>query len=386
MSSLRPGSLPGRIPRGPMRPPRPVKRGDLESGGRADMMSISLNRRRRAVPTKEKGESAARRVLVDCDPGVDDALALAMGFASSRLRCVAVTTGHGNVSARLAYRNARRLVAFLRAHLDRPGPEVPVHPGAALALDGSRLNRGESRMIHGADGLGAMFGRKSRLLPLRRGSSTPAWEVIVERARELGPALTIVTLGPLTNLALALRRAPDALARVRRIVVMGGAARMPGNATPAAEFNVYCDPRAAAEVFSSGLPVTMVGLDVTRRALLRVDELAGGGSFRAALRDLVRTYARFAKARRGADAVTLHDPLALAVAMKPGLVKTRRCRVDVEAGGGLARGMTLVDLRESAGRRVERPVDVALDVDAGGFLSLFLSRLREYRGWEADEK
>ena len=338
------------------------------------------------MPTREKRESVPRYALVDCDPGVDDALALAMGFASSFFQYVAVTTSHGNVSARLAYRNARRLTAFLRERLERPGSEAPVCRGAALALDGSRLNRGGARMIHGADGLGALFGKRRRPLPLGGGSARPAWEVIVEQARERGPALTIITLGPLTNLALALRRAPGALARARRIVVMGGAARMPGNVTPAAEFNIYCDPRAAAEVFSSGLPVTMVGLDVTRRARLRVDELEGGGSFRAALRDLVRTYARFARRTRGADDITLHDPLALAVAMRTDFVETRPCRVDVDAGRGLARGMTLVDLRENAGRRVERPVDVALEVDAKGFLSFFLSRLREYRGWDADEK
>ena len=336
--------------------------------------------------TGNKSESPVRYALVDCDPGVDDALALAMGFASPFFRYDAVTTVHGNVSARLAYRNARRLVSFLRDHLEPHAPEVPVYPGASLALDGSRLNRSESRMIHGAEGMGAMFDDKKRLRRLGGGNSKPAWEVIVEEAARRGSALTIITLGPLTNLALALRRAPGVFSRVKRIVVMGGAARMPGNVTPAAEFNIYCDPLAAKEVFSSGLPVTMVGLDVTRRALMSVDELGGGGSFRAALRDLIKVYARFSRKRRGADDITLHDPLALAVAMEPDLVETAPCRVDVDASKGIARGMTVVDLREYRGARVKNPVDVALDLDVEGFLAFFISHLRRYRGWDDDEK
>ncbi len=332
------------------------------------------------------GESVPRYALVDCDPGVDDALALAMGFASPIFRYVAVTTVHGNVSARLAYRNARRITAFLRAHLERPAPAAPVYRGASTALDKRRMSRAESRMIHGPEGLGEMFRNRGRLRqPAARGSARPACDVIIEQARELGPALTIIALGPLTNLALALRRAPDALSGVRRIVVMGGAARMPGNVTAAAEFNVYCDPQAAAEVFASGLPITMVGLDVTRRALLRVRALEGGGPFRAALRDLIRTYARFARERRGADDITLHDPLALAVAMRPGFVETVDCRVDVDASGGVARGMTLVDLREGMRPRgAQNRVEVALDVDVEGFLGFFMRHLQRYRGWDAD--
>ncbi len=350
------------------------------------MTRISRTRKGLGVAAGNKGGSVVRYALVDCDPGVDDALALAMGFACPFFRYDAVTTVHGNVSVRLAYRNARRLVSFFHDHLEFPVPEVRVFPGAALALDGSRLNRSESRAIHGPEGLGAMFRNKRRLPRMSRGNSKPAWEVLVERAEERGTALTIITLGPLTNLALALRRAPGVFSRVRRIVVMGGAARMPGNVTPAAEFNIYCDPLAAKEVFSSGLPITMVGLDVTRRALLRVDEFEGGGAFRAALRDLARVYAKFSKKRRGADDITLHDPLALAVAMKPDLVETVPCRVDVDASKGIARGMTVVDLRENKTARVKNPVDVALDLDVKGFLSFFISHLRRYRGWDADEE
>ncbi len=341
---------------------------------------------RSGVAVGKKIKLPVRYALVDCDPGVDDALALAMGFASPFFRYDAVTTVHGNVSARLAYRNAKRLVSLLLDHLDSSFPDVPVYPGATLALDGSRLNRSESRAIHGPEGMGAMFDKKRRLPRLGRGSLKPAWEVIVEQASARGSQLTIITLGPLTNLAIALRRAPEAFSRVKRIVVMGGVARMPGNVTPAAEFNIYCDPLAAKEVFSSGLPITMVGLDVTRRALLRVDEFEGGGSFRAALRDLINIYARFSRKRRGAYDITLHDPLALAVAMKPDLVETIPCRVDVDAGRGITRGMTVVDLRENRGAKIKNPVDVALELDVKRFLAFFISHLRKYRGWNKDEE
>ncbi len=130
----------------------------------------------------------------------------------------------------------------------------------------------------------------------------------------------------------------------------------------------------------------MVGLDVTRRALIRVDEFEGGGSFRAAMRDLIQVYARFARKSRGAEDITLHDPLVLAVAMKPDLVETIPCRVDVDASRGIARGMTVVDLRENRGRRVENPVHVAMDLDVKDFLAFFVSHLQNYRGWDADEE
>ena len=164
---------------------------------------------------------------------------------------------------------------------------------------------------------------------------------------------------------------------------MGGAARMPGNVTPAAEFKVYCDPEAAELVMNCGAPITMIGLDVTRQALLPSTSLKGGGPFRRALRELVRPYAGFSKSRRGVDGVTLHDPLAVAAAIETGLVDTLRRKVSVECGGGPSRGMTVVDLRPEAGgsHKSATGVDVALGVDAKRFLRFFLKRLGSYHGW-----
>jgi len=320
-------------------------------------------------------------VVIDCDPGVDDALALALALVSPELEVLAVTTVHGNVPGAWAFRNARRALAYFRSHSSAAKPLPPVHRGAASPLRGGRVDRSEALAIHGADGLGELFSGGRRPPRLGKAPHETAERLIAALARRLGRDLTIVALGPLTNLGRAWRRDPDALAGVGRIVVMGGTAQMPGNVTAAAEFNLHCDPEAAAAVLRSGAPVTLVGLDVTRRALLPARALFGGGPFRRALRDLTRTYVAYARRRRGEEGVTLHDPLALAAAIEPGLLRCERRPVAVECGEGPARGMTVVDLRPGASAGGRGGAEVALDVDEGRFLRFFLNRLRRYRGW-----
>ncbi|MBI3126690.1 MAG: nucleoside hydrolase [Candidatus Tectomicrobia bacterium] len=317
-------------------------------------------------------------VVIDCDPGVDDALALALALASPELEVLAITAVRGNVPAGAAFRNARRLVGWLGGHLPAARALPPVHPGGSRPLGKGRVDWKASAAIHGPEGLGRLFsGARRPPRPAGR-PGEGAEEALLAHARAWGRRLTVVALGPLTNLARVHRRDPSALPGVGRIVLMGGAARMPGNVTPAAEFNVHCDPEAAEAVFASGARVTMVGLDVTRRAFLPSRMLAGGGSFRRALRDLTGIYAGFSLRRRGRDGVTLHDPLALAAAIRPGLLGCERLPVRVECGRGPARGMTVVDLRPEAPRG---NVEVALDVDERGFLRFFLERLRSYHGW-----
>ena len=317
-------------------------------------------------------------VAIDCDPGVDDALALALALASPEIELVAVTTVRGNVPAGTAFRNARRVVAWLGAQLSHPRDLPPVHPGGSRSLGRGRVDGETSSAIHGPDGLGRLFSGGRRPPRLERNTGLRAEEALLALARKRGRGLTVVALGPLTNLARVHQRDPSALPGLGRIVVMGGAGRMPGNVTPAAEFNIHCDPEAARIVFRSGARVTLVGLDVTRRAFLPSRALDGGGPFRKALRDLISVYAGFSRRRRGRDGVVLHDPLALAAAIRPGLLGCERLPVEVECGRGPARGMTVIDLR------AERPrgnVDVALEVDERSFLRFFLSRMRSYRGW-----
>jgi purine nucleosidase/pyrimidine-specific ribonucleoside hydrolase len=256
----------------------------------------------------------------------------------------------------------------------------PVYPGAGRPLRGGRIDRSVSCAIHGPGGLGDLF--KKRLPPsgLPPAGRIPADRILAGLARQFRGALRIIAIGPLTNLARAVRLDRKALAGVGRIVIMGGAAQMPGNATPAAEFNIHCDPEAAAVVMGCGAPITMVGLDVTRRALLPSSSLKGGGSFCLALRDLVRPYAAFSRKHRGVDGVILHDPLAVAAAIDPGLLGCRSREVVVECGKGPARGMTVVDLRAGSPSQ-GRGVDVALEVDEKRFIRFFLGRLRKFRGW-----
>lgn len=331
------------------------------------------------MPVKKRGHSA---VLIDCDPGVDDALALAFALASPELDIRAVTTVQGNVPARCAYRNARRAVAYFQGLLPEPSLPPPVFPGEAHPLRRIRIDRRVSYQIHGEDGLGDLFGRR-KPPSLSRESGEAAPQVILDLARRMGKLLTLIAVGPLTNLAVAVRRDRRAMAGVGGIVIMGGAARMPGNVTAAAEFNIHCDPEAAKAVLGCGAPVTLVGLDVTRRAVLPSKSLRGGGTFRRALRDLVRPYAAFSKHRRGLDGTTLHDPLAVAVAIDPSLVRCEKRSVSVECGDGPARGMTVVDLRGDAppAGPDAHVVRVALDLDEERFLRTFLNRLGAYRGW-----
>ena len=318
------------------------------------------------------------RVVIDCDPGVDDALALALALASPELDLLAVTAVRGNVPAGRAFRNARRVVAWLGAQLSHPRDLPPVHPGGSRPLGRDRIDWKASAAIHGPDGLGRLFPGVLRPPRLERNPGQGAEEALISLARKWGRRLTVVALGPLTNLARVHQRDPSALPGVGRIVVMGGAGRMPGNVTPAAEFNIHCDPEAARVVFQSGARITLVGLDVTQRAFLPSRALERGGAFRKGLRDLVSVYADFCKRRRGMDGVFLHDPLALAAAIRPGFLRCERLPVTVECGRGPARGMTVVDLRAEApkGR-----IEVALDLDERSFLRFFLERMRSYRGW-----
>jgi purine nucleosidase/pyrimidine-specific ribonucleoside hydrolase len=203
-------------------------------------------------------------------------------------------------------------------------------------------------------------------------------DLILETADRFAGRLVVVALGPLTNLAVALRRDPRRLAQVARIVVMGGAVAVPGNVTAAAEFNMHVDPEAAAEVFASGLPIELVPLDVTRRVVLTRADLSKalgrhGGKTARFIEDFTAHGFDF-ETQRGDGGMALHDPLAVGVAVDPSLVTLEPLQIAVECEGRLTRGMTVAD------RRPHRPgpeptCRAALDVDAPRFLRLFLERV-----------
>lgn len=318
------------------------------------------------------------RLLIDTDPGIDDALALLLALASPGASVEAITTVAGNVPVDQALHNVFRIL-----DVARPVPAPRVARGAEAPLERALVTAGH---VHGDDGLGNLDrfvepdGRpRYPALPHVLEMSDGA-DLILETADRFGAGLVVVALGPLTNLATALERDPRRLARAGRIVVMGGAVAAPGNITPAAEFNFYVDPEAAAAVFDAGLALELVPLDVTQQAVLRQNGLTARlsespsriGRFVA---DLTLHGFAFA-AERGDGGIALHDPLAVGAALDPSLVGFEPLRVEVECEGGITRGMSVADRRPLGSPPTRRPnCRVALSVDAPRFLKLFLDRL-----------
>jgi purine nucleosidase len=273
-------------------------------------------------------------MVIDTDTASDDAVALIMALTARDVEVLAITVVAGNVGLEQGSRNARYTVELC-------GAAVPVYEGAARPL---RQAAHTAQFFHGQDGLGDRGYAAPRTPP----APGHAVRAIVDAARA-HPGLTIVTLGPLTNLALALLEAPDLPRLVGRCVVMGGAACTVGNVTPAAEYNIWCDPEAARIVFRSGLPIEMVGWEHCRgTAVLNADDIARVRAIDTPLAhfaiDCNLTALEANRALFGEDGIGLPDPTAMAVALDPA-VATRKSRhaVDVECEGTLTRGMTVVD-------------------------------------------
>lgn len=305
-------------------------------------------------------------VLIDTDPGIDDALALCLAFASPEMAVEAVTTVAGNVPVALATRNVARILSAIR-----PARPPMVARGAEKPLARPLVT---ATPVHGEDGLGGLGWGDEPALTL---APMDGADLILEMARRYREELLLVALGPLTNVALALERDPHALKAIRRVVVMGGAVAVPGNVTPAAEFNFYVDPHAAARVLQAGLPLTLVPLDVTQQVLWprRAIEALGGAADPPArfARDLGAAGLRLAR-RLGEEGITLHDPLAVGVALDPTLVRLEPLAVAVETEGTLTLGMSVADRRPGP-RRAAPTCSVALGVERERFLALFTERV-----------
>lgn len=305
-------------------------------------------------------------LLIDTDPGIDDALALILALRSPEVNVRGITTVHGNVPVEQGTRNAMRV-------LDLAGRgDVPVASGAAVPLL-RELRTAE--LVHGSDGLADLVTAEVDADP----QPVAGPEFLVRTVTEAPEPPTIVTLGPLTNLAIALAFAPHLAERIAQVVVMGGAVRSEGNATPAAEFNILCDPEAAAIVLRSGVPLTLVPLDVTMRAVFPgewSERLEGSGDpverFAGGLgAHVTRIYRKY----YGIDGFALHDPLAMAVAIDPSLVETRELWVTVDTGQGITAGKTFADFWHIPEPWGEPNARVALEVDAERFLRFYSERL-----------
>jgi inosine-uridine nucleoside N-ribohydrolase len=300
----------------------------------------------------------ATKIILDCDPGHDDAIALLLALASPELEIVAVTTVAGNQTLEKTTANALRVLEFVGR------TEIPVAAGADRPLVRAPF---VAAYVHGETGLDGPD------LPPPQGTPVDrhAVELMADAIRHSSEPVTLVPVGPLTNVALLLALHPDA--RPERIVLMGGAIAE-GNVTPAAEFNVWCDPEAAARVFGSGLDVTMIGLDVTHKALFTSAHTARlRGRVGGMVTDLLGFYDRFHREVYGFDGSPIHDAVAVAHVLGRGVVETLHRNVEIDIESELCRGRTVVDLWRRAGR--EPNAHVGVEIDAEGFLELLVDRI-----------
>ncbi|MDM5148684.1 pyrimidine-specific ribonucleoside hydrolase RihA [Aeromonas salmonicida] len=304
-------------------------------------------------------------VILDCDPGHDDAIALILALASPELKVLAVTTSAGNQTQEKTLNNALRILTLLGRD------DIPVAAGAPKPLARELIIADN---VHGESGLDGPTLPDPAFAP----QAMTALELMVKCLRESPEPVTLVPTGPLTNIALLLAANPELKPNIARIVLMGGAAGA-GNWTPAAEFNIYVDPEAADMVFKSGIPITMCGLDVTHEAQVMDEDIARVRAIAnpvarcvAGLLDFFMIYHRDPK--WGFAGAPLHDPCTIAWLLAPGLFHGVECRVDIETRGLHTTGMTVVDRYQLTGKPANALV--LLGLDRPGFIDLLVERLR----------
>ncbi len=294
----------------------------------------------------------ARKVIIDCDPGIDDAVVLCLSLFDPRLEVVAVTATAGNVSAQQATRNVQTIIEQLDPpRLPRVGVAGDVED--APAVDGTAL--------HGKDGLGNAGFRTSELH-----HQHPSDKLICDEVRAAEDDVTIICLGPLTNIARALKRDPELCTLISQVVIAGGSVGVGGNVTPAAEFNMYCDPLSARSVFRSAMTKTLVPLDITREVALTFDmmeelpaESTRAGAF---LRKIMPFAFRAHHQILGQEGIRLHAAVALLTILQPELFRTVEMAGDVETRGDLTKGATVFDRRAN---KLWRPnMEVVTEIDA----------------------
>lgn len=294
---------------------------------------------------------AARKVILDVDPGIDDAVALCLALFDPRLEVVAVTATAGNVSSQQATRNIQTIVE----QLDPPRwPRL----GAASPESTSAV---DARHIHGSDGLGNANFPVAELHNMH-----PAEKVLVDEIRSSPGDITIIALGPLTNIARAMQRDPEFASQLGGLVIMGGAVSGPGNVTPAAEFNIHCDPLSARLVFRAPISTTLVPLDITSQWVMTFDQLdqlpdesSKAGMF---LRKILPFAFRAHRQELALEGIHLHDAVAVVAATNPELFEMTEMAGDVETEGELTAGATIFDRRQIRRWRTNMDVATAIDV------------------------
>jgi inosine-uridine nucleoside N-ribohydrolase len=305
-----------------------------------------------------------KRILIDCDPGHDDMMAIMLASSSDDLELLGITTVAGNQTGEKTYQNALKTLTLIGR------TDVPVARGADKPLFRDLTVAPE---IHGVSGLdGADLPE-----PKVQGVEQHAVDFLVQTVMESGTPLILVPTGPLTNVALAMLKDPRITTKLERIVLMGGAV-FDSNITPAAEFNIYVDPEAAKVVFGSGVPITMVGLDVTNKALFGFDDIEElsrlNGKVSRVVSPLLKFFAQANKDIFGFDGAPLHDALAIAHLIKPEVIKTRNMNVEIETEGDLTRGRTVADVYGVTGRSANTAV--AMEVDNSLFKEMLFQAIK----------
>ncbi len=307
------------------------------------------------------------RIILDTDPGIDDALALFLALASPEdVQIEAITAVSGNVDVEATTRNALALLTLAGR------TDIPVARGCSLPLVRTPV---AADYVHGLNGLG------EAALPdlAARPVAQHAVDLIVDTVLRAPGEITIVAIGPLTNVAMALRREPRIATLVREVVIMGGALRVPGNVTPAAEFNIYADPHAAHIVLHSGWPIRIVSLDTTMQAALQREQVEAltrdGGTVKTFIRQMMAYSFDVFGPRYGVSEFHMHDPLCMAAAFQPDLITWEPAYVDVELAGTLTLGETVAYFKDSEATASAPNVQASIGVDADRFVRLYLERV-----------
>jgi purine nucleosidase len=309
-----------------------------------------------------------KRIIIDTDPGVDDAFAFLLALASPEIQLEALTTTQGNVTLEKATRNALSVLELCRAS------HIPVVAGSIYPLVQPLR---ASADVHGASGIGNSNLPEPNTKPIPQ----HAVDYLIERTLAEPNELSIFAIGPLTNIAMAIRKEPKFAKAVRELVVMGGAINENGNVTPLAEFNIFVDPHAAHIVFHAGIPITLIPLDVTHKCLLREEHvhrlLKIESPIAQFISDAIGIYFKFSY-NRGFAGCALHDPLTLATVIAPELLTLKEYYVDVDHSTGVAMGKTFADIFGVTKKPAN--MKVAMGVRGEDFIELFLQRMEELAG------
>ena len=321
--------------------------------------------RPKTQPDQEAKVHDKKKIIIDTDPGQDDAVAILLALASPELEILGITVVAGNVPLGLTEKNARKICELARR------PETRVYAGAGRPLLRTLVT---AEAVHGQTGLnGPALPEPTMALQEQH-----AVDFIIETLmREAPGTVTLCPLGPLTNIAMAMIREPRIVSRIAGIVLMGGGFFEGGNTTPTAEFNIYVDPQAADLVLKSGVPIVMVPLDVTHKALTtgkRIEAFrALGSKVGIAVAEMLEFFERFDEQKYGTDGGPLHDPCVIAYLLRPELFKGRLINVTVETASELTMGMTVADWWGVTSR--EKNVTYLRDIDPEGFFALLVERL-----------